>query len=163
MALSDYTTPDNIRAVLGVEDDELKDETLSLEVYEFGLRQELDLIDLDLADDYATIADLDSKTDTQRRFYEACRMFATYAVAKSLLSALPLMAPKEITDGKAATSRFAQDPYKETTKAVTSWYEIHKQRLEDAYDLLNASPVSEIQLPTMMLVGVPTNDPVTGS
>lgn len=164
MALVDFTTFDDIRAVLGVSGDELEDATLSLAVYEYNLTLELEDISLDLPARYATAAqkDLASQSAVEQRFVQATRLFATYAVAKQLLASLPLFSPKEISDGKASMVRYSVNPYETTIKRVEAQYERFRQRLSDVFGTLTASTRTSVSRPYMSAV-TPGRDPVTGS
>ena len=162
MSVLDYTTYDEIRAVLGVSTDELEDSTLALGLYLSNLIGELEDIDTSLPGDYAVVAALSSRSALQQRFYEGTRLFAAYAVAKQLGSGLPLFGPKDITDGKASTSRFADSPYKETLKAVSAYYERTRGKLESAYADLNAGSKTTVAR-TLFVGGQPSSNPVTGT
>lgn len=157
--ITTYTTYDDIRAVLGVSDDELEDDTLSLEVYDNALTVELEDIDLDLPATYAALPT--TLTAAQQRFQTATRLFATYSVAKQLSSALPLFGPKDISDGKATVSRFSDSPYKEVIKRIEAEYEKSRTRLEKAYATANSSSYS-LTIPTFLSVASPNEDPITG-
>lgn len=163
MALVDFTTFDDIRAVLGVSVDEIEDATLSLAVYEYNLMVELEEIDESLASDFATAAQKSKATRTanEEKFVQATALFSTYAVARQLTAALPLFSPKEISDGKASMTRYAQNPYLDTIKAVEKGYERYRARLVTVYGTLNSTEVSSTPLPYMS-VASPSIDPVTG-
>lgn len=163
MALLTYTTYDDIRAALGVSSDEIEDATLSLALYELNLTSEFEDIDLSLESTYATVSALTSRTDVQERFLQATRLFSTYAVAYQATTSLPLFSPKDITDGKAAFSRYADSPYKEVIKRVEQFYGKYKSRLEQALAANNAVSAPSIAYRPYLSVGVPTSDPVTGT
>lgn len=162
--LTDFTTFGDVRAALGVSEDELEDSTLSLDVYVFGLLSEFDDMNPSPLASYQDLAEADPETmeEVEFKLYRAVRRFSTYAVAKELLSALPMFGPKEISDGKASTVRFTQDPYKETIKRVEGAYEKTKQQLEAAYALFSSASTATVARPFMGVVtrGV---DPVTGT
>ena len=101
MSLLNYTTYDDIRAALGVSDEELEDGVLGLQLYEDSLSFELSDIHPDLDALHTTLESTPVLTSAQERFMAACRGFATYAVARSLTSTLPMFGPKSIEDGKA--------------------------------------------------------------
>ena len=128
MLLTDYTTYADIRAVLGVSEDDLTDETLALTLYGDYLQNELEDIALTLPDTYTTVKALTVRDSAQIRFLTASRLFATFAVAKQLTAALPLFAAKQISDGKATVGRF-DTSYKETIKSVNEQYEKLRARL----------------------------------
>lgn len=163
MALVDFTSHDDIRAALGVSEDEIEDATISLPLYENNLAVELDEIDLDLATDHATVKALVTKTDAQNRFLRAAQLFATYAVAKQLTASLPLFSPKEISDGKASMVRFAQNPYKDTIAEVLRQYQANRVRLEKAYADINATTAAPTTVLPYLTVSSPDSDPVTGT
>ena len=163
MALLTYTTYDDIRAALGVSSDEIEDATLSLSLYELNLISELEDVDVDLVSDYATVAALSSRTAVQDRFLQATRLFATYVVAYQATTSLPLFSPKDISDGKATVSRYADSPYKEVIKRVEQLYGKYKARLEAAVAANNAESAPSITSRPYFSVSVPDSDPVTGT
>lgn len=163
MALLTYTTYDDIRAALGVSVDEIEDATLSLSLYELNLTAELEDVDLTLETEYATVAALTSRTAVQDRFLQATRLFSTYVVAYQATTSLPLFSPKDISDGKATMSRYADSPYKEVIKKVEQLYGKYKSRLEAALAALTASSAPSITARPYFSVSVPDSDPVTGT
>jgi len=164
MALTDYTTFDDVRAALGVSSEELEDATLSLDVYGFSLLAELEEMTPSPLDAYLAIKDSDLETlgTNESRFFRATRLFATYSIARQLLPSLPMLAPKELSDGKATMVRFPSDPYKETGKRVESQYETAKNRLRDAFSALSAT-TSASQYRTYFTTVASSSDPVTGT
>lgn len=164
MTLLDYTAYDAIRAVLGVNSDELEDATLALELYSTHLLMELEGVSLLLPSEYVTVSaiDLGSRSAAQQRFYLNARLFATYAVAHQLAPGLPMFGPKDTTDGKAATGRFADSPYKVTLKEVEKAYDRLKIKLAEDFQALSASSATVVQR-TLFGVSAPLVDPVTGS
>jgi hypothetical protein len=165
MALIQFTSYDDIRAALGVSPEELEDATLSLPLYDFSLTGELEDISLTLITDFLALpVDSGTWSDDQRRFDAATRLFSTYAVARELTVALPLFAPKEITDGKAATTRFTQDPYRATIDGVNAAYLRASERLAAAYDVIKSitAPAAVSRHYSASVVST-TVDPVTGA
>ena len=163
MALIDYTTYDEVRAVLGVSDEELGDGTLGLSVYSINLNTELDSIDSGLAAHYTIVKALSPpRTAAQQKFFEATSLFATYAVAKQLSSSLPLFSPKDISDGKASIGRFSDSPYKATIKSINEYYEKARQGLDTAYGAL-VSVTSTAVVGNYAAASSPSSDPVTGT
>lgn len=161
MAVLDYTTYDDIRAVLGVSTDELEDVTLALETYATALLLDLEDVDTGLPAAYAGLPGT-GRSDAQERFYVTARFFATFAVARQLTSALPLFGPKDITDGKASTSRFSDSPYKETIKRVQAEFDRCRTRLEKSYAGLSSGAYI-LTIPTFLSVASPSIDPVTNA
>lgn len=164
MAILDYTTYDDIRAALGVSTDELEDATLALSLYEFGFSADLRSVSLGIDADYATVLAIEesSWTSDQRVFVECATLFATYSVAQQCLASLPLFSPKEITDGKASVTRYAQNPYKDTMQRVEAWYNRYRDALITAYAAFKATSRTERTTLVFMASAALSTDPVTG-
>jgi len=162
-ALTEYTSPDDIRAALGVTSDELPDATISLKLYEYGLTADLEEIDSGLPAQFAEVKAVSTPSAEQTRFLEATALFATYAVAKHLLTSLPLFAFKEVTDGKASDVRFALDPYKATTERVEAKFAQAATRLKAAIAGLESASAASPTLRTFFSVASLSSDPVTGT
>lgn len=162
--LTEYTSYAEVRAVLGVSPEELEDATLALAVYSAALTADIEDVNLGIPDQFAAVAAVaaDSRTPDQVRFYDTVRLFATYAVARQLSSSLPLFGPKDISDGKASFSRFADSPYKATIAEVRNQFDRLRTRLDTAYSKLSAGQASSVALNVLSIAGLPT-DPVTGS
>lgn len=111
--LTDYTTYDEVRAILGVSDEELDDEVLGLPLIALGLEGELDDVTPILIPKYD---ELRVKKDTgtalepmEQRLLNVTQVFAAYAVAKNMMASETRFALKKITDGKASMERFSGD------------------------------------------------------
>ena len=161
--LTDYTTYDDVRSALGVSSDELEDVTLALESWDNHLRFELEDISLALPASYAAVVLIPqaSRTDEQERLYRATRLFSTLAVARAMTASLPLFGPKDISDGKATVSRFADAPYKAVTSRIEKQFEQAKGRLESAWAAISATAATAVARPYLG-VSRPSTDPVTG-
>lgn len=161
--LTDYTTPDDIRSVLGVTADELEDETLALETWDNLLMFELEDVHAGLPAGYAAVVATEAATRTavQSKLYRATRMYATLAVANGLTASLPMFGPKDISDGKATVSRFADSPYKPVVAEIRKQYEAARTRLKQAWAEMSASTATVTARPYFG-VAKPTTDPVTG-
>ena len=130
MAILDYTTYDDVRAVLGVSIDELPNSVVSLKVYENALLLALteksgvvdpDTVDRDLAEHYTYLKALPSPTSDDLRNIALIEEYATYLVAATLCGALSMFAPKTQADGKATLTRFSsEDTYKRVCAAINS-------------------------------------------
>lgn len=159
--LTDYTTYNDVRAALGVSEEDIPDAVLSLNLYGDMLTQEFEEISLTIESDYLTTIALPIPTDTEVRFISACSLFATYSVARQLTAAMPLFAAKQVTDGKAQVSRF-DNPYKDVIAQVTAQYEKARSRLVAAYDLIVS--VTTVVTPKVYFAVIPPSvDPVTGA
>lgn len=161
MSLLNYTTYDDIRAALGVSDEELEDDVLGLQLYEDHLSFELSDVHPELAALHTSFESIAVLTSAQERFMVACRGFATYAVARALTSTLPMFGPKSVEDGKARMERFA-DPYKATIEAVNKSYAAWKTRLEAAYGTLMSTSKPTVFV-SYAVSATPTYNPITGA
>lgn len=158
--LTAYTTYHDIRAALGVSEEELDDGTLSLQLYEDHLLADLDEISINMRAVFSTVLQADPQSDLQKRFLSYVRLFATYSVAKTLTTTLPMFGPKSIEDGKARMQRF-DSPYKDTIAAVGREYDKWKNRLQQAFQALGESGTTRTTR-TYLSVVSPGSDPVTG-
>lgn len=127
-ALTDFASYDEIRAVLGVSDEELEDGTLALPMY-------LKLLQLDFGDIAGTLEAqyLAAKASitpsaAEQKLVDVVSVFSAYAISKHLLTSLPLFAPKRITDGRAETDRVT-DPFEGVREGVNSTYQTLKARV----------------------------------
>jgi len=122
IAVTDYTSYAEIRAVLGVDSLELSDTTLALTIYSAALHRALrgftDDSGKSLAAYYDDINPL-SMTDDEEAIYYTIKEYATYIVAESCCSGLSMFALKSDSDGKAAQSRFgAESTFKDVVKNI---------------------------------------------
>jgi hypothetical protein len=83
-------------------------------------------------------------------------------VAVQLSSSLPLFSPKQVGDGKAGFSRYADSPYKEAIKNAQQKFDRYRARLELKYATFKATTSTAA---TRRYGGgvAPTSDPVTGT
>ena len=123
-ALTAFTSYDEIRAVLGVSDEELENVTLALPLYLRQLQLQLAGVSSGLESLYDTISAMPEtgRTPQQARLYNVMQVFSAYAISKILLTSLSLFAPKRITDGRAEFERVA-DPFKDLRDEVNSYYD----------------------------------------
>lgn len=163
MSLSPFTTPEDVMAVCGISSDELGDGQLDLMIYELALDKELRDVAPGLPDDFKAFLASPTPTSQQVGVVKAVQMFATYAVAMELTTALPLLAPKDISDGKATTARFADAPYKAVIAKIEAAYGKAKNTLEAALAELGGTTAPAVRIPTMLAKSSPTYDPVLGS
>ena len=138
MPITDYATYDEIRAVLGVSDEELEDATLDLPMYEKLLDMELLDISEDLPTLYASITANPAATAQEKKLLDVVSVFSAFAISKHLLTSLPLFAPKRITDGRAETDRVT-DPFEDVRQGVNSMYSTLKTRIQKLLELLGTA------------------------
>jgi hypothetical protein len=130
MALTDYTSYAEVRAILGVNDLEVADTLLALPFYSEIINAELTDINDTLPSLYAAAVIEPTPTVFQSKLVSYTRLFSTYATAKTLTTSLPLFSPRAIEDGKARLERF-NNPYKEVIDAVGREYDRWRLRLID--------------------------------
>ena len=159
--LTAYTTYADIRAALGVEDEELSDSTLALQLYEDALDADLDDISATLRDTYVTVSAVETPSTAQKRFLSCTRSFAVYAVARTLLTSAPLFAQQSVEDGEAKQGRFV-NPFREVAKRVEGEYALWQGRLEAALTALGQAASAPISR-TYASAVAPASNPVTGS
>ena len=112
----DYTSYEQIRAVLGVSSHELSDETLGLELYSNLLMVRLMSITGTIAGTTASLLTLvqgikmkASPTTEEQMLAALVPPLATYMVAEACLSGLSLFALKSETDGESIQTRFSSE------------------------------------------------------
>lgn len=167
MALTLYCEFDEVRAALGVNALELSDAALALPVYEIGLVRELAKVSTSLPAAFSGVCNISetARTPLQRALHDAVHMFSVYTVAKQAGAALPLLAPKDIGDGKATLSRFASEPYKAVLQNVEVLVKEARETLEEALAALEGTVDTDpISRPARSFMASSRSyDPVTGS
>ena len=163
MLLSNYTTADDVRAALGVSEDELRDEVLLLKLYEDRLASDLEDISVDLSSTYMQILGQGVSSEKEERFLRYTRLFATYSVSRAMTASLPMFGPKTLEDGKSKMERF-QDPYKDTIKSVNFEFDKWKDRASAAFSALSLTSSAITKTPrTYFSIINPANNPITGT
>lgn len=161
LELIDYTSNDEIRAALGVSEEELEDATLAKQLYAMQLGFELGDITPELEQTFMTIKVSASKTAEQRKLYDVVKVFSAYVVAKYLLVSLPLFAPKRITDGRSEVERFT-DPFQDVRDGVAAGYLTLRNRVIDALAGVGIVVATASGRSYFATAGLAT-DPVTGA
>lgn len=160
--LQDFTTPDEIRAVLGVAESELTDDVIDLPLYERLLSMDLREIALDLATDYLALPDAGSRTSAEQLFFDCVQVYSAYAVAYVLVQNEAMFAPEVITDSKTTLQR--ANPYIEAKASVTAGYGLMRGRLIAAYSATGPTVSASVATPLIGMVAVGgASDPVTGT
>lgn len=162
--LAPYTTNDQVRAVLGVSEEELLDATLDLPIYEANLRQELAAVGASAAVDYVTATGEGTPSAVDQAFIDAVTLFAPTAVALHLAQSLPLFVVKQVTDGKAAATRHTDSPFQGAIDACRKNYERFRQALQRTYAVYKSVSAPNVTAtPTLFAGSQPSSDPVTGT
>jgi hypothetical protein len=166
MALTQYCELDEVRAALGVNNVELPDTVLNLPVYEIGLVRELAKVSSSLPAAFLAIQNTAESTWTtaQRAVYDATHMFSVYACAKQVGVSLGAMVPKDVGDGKATLSRFADAPYKDVLDRVEQMLKTCRTDLATHYATLlgSTTPTSTVVPMTVFKASGRVYDPITG-
>lgn len=165
MILSDFSSADEVRAVLGVAPEELEDVTLALPLYVRLLTFELSDMASDMVDQYLGVWSLPSaaRTAVQQRFFDVVQLYSAYSVSKQLLTSLSLFAPKVVTDGRASVER-QNDPYADVRAGVLEGFYQARRRLLSSYEVLTATvATSTVTAPTIIVATGLAVDPVTGA
>lgn len=108
--LSFFTSADEIRSVLGVSEEELDNLTLALPIYVKTLQFDLAAISSTLEASYLAARANVSRTEQEQRLLDVVQVYSAYATSKTLLTSLPLFAPRSITDGRSKLDR-VEDPF----------------------------------------------------
>lgn len=159
--ITEFTGYADVRAALGVSEDDLEDTTLGLNLYADMLEVEFEDVSATFMATYETAKAASTPTEAQVRFLTATRLFATYAIAKHCCDSLPLFAAKQVTDSKASVQRF-DSPYRDTVKSVLDQYGRLRNRLVTALSALS-EPTTVSVAKTYFSVVSPATDPITGS
>ena len=116
ISLTDYTSCDEIRAMIGVDSLELSDSTIMLPNYTQGLFIKLRGFSGTVEGESGSIISIYEAfleeaelTENQEYFVSLVRQFATSSIAEACCSGLSMFALKTDTDGKASQSRFASE------------------------------------------------------
>lgn len=160
LSLSDFFSPEEVRAVLGVATEELEDGTLDLEMYPRHLEIELAQIGQNLATDFAAASVAASPTAADLQLIALTKQFSLYCVAALVAESMPNFSPRNISDGKGGFIRHS-DSYKEVLARVGNRLQQASERLKTAYTAYVGSSATVV-LPTFLAVSTPSYDPVTG-
>jgi len=165
MALTDYLSFAEVREAIGIEDDELSDDTLSLPMYRTELSIALASVGTGgtLDADYRTAAQLDegSRTADQQMLFDFTRLFAVYTVALAVLPSVPLRAMKGESDEKSDYTRFGGNVHDQVYQRLTTSLERSLQALSALYARIQNSGATRPVLTVMGTVS-PSYDPISG-
>jgi hypothetical protein len=165
MALTTYTTYDEVRAALGVSKTELPDTVLSLTQWDTLTVIGLEDVHTGIPTLYGTISALPtiSRSTTEQRFYDLTRLYACYELAQTLLVSLPLFAVRRLTDGRAEFDR-QPDVYEDVREGVRGMHNMLKVKLSATYVALapGETAYSTLAFSRTLSVGLGI-DPVTNA
>lgn len=154
---------EDVRALLGVEDEELPDSRIGLKVFFWSLEEALGNIHVDLKQEYLDIVQIAtaSRSAAQARLFSTVQTYAAYHVAFDLCNALPQFSPKTISDGKAFVQRHADSPYKVTIDSLSKGLARALANLVEAYASVGGPTVTPATSKTILWVSSPSVDVVT--
>jgi hypothetical protein len=156
--LTDYTSYDSVRAVLGVTSRIFPDTVLASEIYDLALRADLVEVGQGVDPDSDLDADFLALEDTATDFYSAVRLFAAHSVAFRALPAMPELSPTFMGDSKASVKK----DQAAVARNVTGAYLKFRRRLVVMYAEFLEVGAPEVSQPSLMSVSSPDFDPVTG-
>lgn len=133
--ITDYTTFNDIRAALGVSEEEIEDSTLGLALYETHLNEDLLAVDPLLVSTWAALPAANLRSVAQARFAGLVSIYATYAVAYRLLISVELFGFLKVADGRASTER-AKEAFANLRTNITAMLGKLKALLLDALQVL---------------------------
>ena len=163
--LTEFTSPDRVRAVVGVSDLELPDAVLTQVDFEIKVELDLDDVASGLLAEFRVVSAIPyaDRSAAQARFYDVTQLFCTYSVARQLLTPLGYLAERRLQDGRAMKER-VDDPFSTTRDGVLLMISALRMSLSAAYAAAGGTaPV--ITRPTLTLlsgVGL-ASDPVTNT
>lgn len=158
----DYTTYDDIRAALGVSAEEVEDTTLHLDVYAYQLGMHFEEVSDSFKSLYDSILAINTPTADQKRFLAVAQLYSTFSVAYDILAALPMFAPKRVTDGKAETERV--DAYADTRAGVQATLAAVLKKLKTLTALVDATYTAPSPVVAIFAASTGTyKDPVTST
>lgn len=158
MALTAYTSYDNVRAALGIPAKELADATLALSLYVNSLELALVAVDTDMITDFTTASG--QSTVASLAFVKSLNNFAAYYVAQMCSS---LLLTKSVTDGKAGFIRQSDRGYLDAMARLDRESSRASADLRTKYDAYAGTSTAVVVPPTFLGVSTPSTDPVTGA
>jgi hypothetical protein len=163
MALTDYTSFAEVRAVLGVSEDEITDATLGLPIYDFALSETYsDISDLLLpALDASKAVPTAARTPAQIKLLRVANLYTAYSLAHTLLTSLPMFSYSRVTDGKAEVQRI--DKWEDLREGVAANLGELKPKLRSALAAVDSNYLLAAATPTPIMTSTSILfDPVLG-
>lgn len=162
--LTEYTTYAEVRAALGVSEEEIDDATLELQMYETLLEEDLNGISPLVLTTWAGLdEDEDARTADEAKFAKRLRLYATYSVAAQLLTSVELFGFLKVADGRASTERRPQ-AFDTINGNVLAMLVKARAWLLASLDLLApGTPVTPAGSISWTSSVAPATDPVTGT
>jgi len=150
-----YTDTDQIRSVLGVDDQDLSDPQIT----DRNLEKELRLDLLSWVPTHAASYELGisgSATDAEQSIADSLNLYCTYFCTILVIKSLQLSAPKSVSDGKNALSRFDTIDWQGLTLHLKERLAFYKVFIQDA---ASSTPIAPVYV---LFQGLSlTTDPIT--
>lgn len=161
--VTDYATTADIRALLGVSEEEIEDATINSAVFSTQLEATLDDMSPLLATNYAAIKLIPevNRTPVQVKFLKTAALYAAYIVAYDMLTSMTHFAPERVTDGKAEFQRF--DRWADLKEGLMGGINTFKIKTRNALAAVDSNfvPTAPATRLSIVSTGVAFN-PVTG-
>lgn len=167
MELTDHTTFDEIRSLLGVSAKELADTVIQLPHWTLAVDQDVREIDGGAGGVMAQFAVVKgvvagSRTAAQAQFFTVLNMYVLYHMGLQLVQQADVFSPTTITDGKASITRL-QARFDKLRPALEGGLQRFKDRLKEALVALDPAAAIPVAPARVYIVAVPLGtDPVTG-
>lgn len=160
MPFADYTSPQEVRSLLGASAKEVTDGVVTTNTYLTMMLEKLDEIDPTTSAVYLAARDAEPPTKAQARFVLLVQTFCAYVVAIGLVPAIPNLIAKRITDGKSEVER--NNPYASLMPELLANLSWIRQRVVLALAELNGQP-APTAVTRRLAGGIPLGlDPVAG-
>jgi hypothetical protein len=165
MPITSFTTFDEIRAALGVSATELPDSIIGQEQYSTLAVLDLEAVNSGIPALYSTIFALPeaNRSAAEQRYYLLVRLFITYAIARNLLTSLPLFSVSRLSDGRAEFTR-QPDIFEDVRLGVQGMFNTLRTKLTTSY--VGLAPLEEAYKQASFNFTVSTGlglDPVTNA
>ena len=164
--LTDYIPSyDDVRAVIGADNEDLEDAEIELKVIELRLTDLLDSISENLVGIYEEIQvrlddPLQTTTKLERKIVGTLQVLSTYYVALVLAPTFPVKILRKITDGKATGERTAE-PFEKLQEELGDTVAALIDRLKDLLEEYGEEVTRDAYGALTLSVGLAV-DPVTG-
>jgi hypothetical protein len=160
--LTEYTTFNDVRAALGMSEEEVSDETLGLDTISTLLDEDLLALAPLLVATFAALPAVDAQSALESRLYKLTRLYATYAVAFRLIDTAELFGFIKVADGRASTERVAE-AYKNLRTNLAAQLQRIKALLLGALGALVPTVTAPVSAGNVWISSVGLgSDPVTG-
>jgi hypothetical protein len=164
--LTDFTSYDVIRAILGVSEPEVEDNVLAQDNYLQEVLFRLEELNDTIVTQFDTITAINEadRTLRQKQYLKLVGMVSAYIVADKIVKgSIALFAPKRITDGKGQQER-VDDPFSTLRDDIAAGLVSWTSRLASVLNILDSTQTIAAAPTRTYIGGVGLGvDPVTGA